>query len=69
MQEANFRGLVSLGIGAVGGSPVASYREADVQRFTSIVQSHPDAAATQAGHLKFLIAVCMHCVNNQTDSA
>ena len=47
MQEASFRGLVSLGIGGVGGSPVTSFRDADVQRFTSIVQSHPDAAASQ----------------------
>lgn len=48
VQEPSFRGLVSLGIGGVGGSPVASFRDADVQRFTSIVQSHPDASTSQA---------------------
>ncbi|KAK9844911.1 hypothetical protein WJX74_008601 [Apatococcus lobatus] len=47
-QDPSFRGLVSLGIGGVGGSPVASFRDADVQRFTSIVQSHPDASTSQA---------------------
>ena len=47
MQDASFRGLVSLGIAAIGGTTVAAFSVADADRYQGIAVA--DLAATKAG--------------------
>ena len=47
VQDADFRGLVSLGVAAIGGTTVAAFGSADTARYTAIAAA--DAVASKAG--------------------
>ncbi|KAK9814581.1 hypothetical protein WJX72_008178 [[Myrmecia] bisecta] len=47
-QDSGFRGLVSLGIGAVGGTTVSAFSAADSKRYTAIIQAGAPGATAQA---------------------
>lgn len=46
-QDASYRGLVALGIGAISNTPVAAFTKADANRYTTVITNNDPAKLQQ----------------------